>query len=188
MFCLRFHLENTKLNLNYSTRIVKESTQYLSYFPNPDNIRGFDQKFLLDGKDVNNIKFENDYDYQKILGGLLVDHQTFVITQIDESGNVIKHMCVFNLLQGALSLDPKSGLGQYVARETTTYYQGAPQVVAFDETLYDEADSNSIISVMKSFKDNNVLIGYQRLKDRSQELSMWLDISSQLLWIRNAFK
>ncbi len=117
----------------------------------------------------------------------MVDHQTFVISEIDENGNVVKQLCAFNLLQGALDLDPNSELGLYVPLDTTSNYQGAPRITEFDETLYDKNDINSIINIMKAFRENNVLIGYQRVQDKNQEMIMWITITSRMSGIKSSF-
>ena len=171
----------------YGTIIRDGRSQYLPFFPDPLNTPGFNQRFLLDGRDENNIQFGHENDYKKILGGLLVDHQTFLITEIDENGNFIQHLCAFNLLQGALSLDPESRLGLYIPHETSYRLQGAPIVTSFDNNLYDNENPDNVISIMSAFRENNVLIGYQRFKDRQQELELWLDVCSRLYYINNAF-
>ncbi len=171
----------------YSTRKIGEVRQNLPYFPDPLNTPGYDQRYVLDGRNINNIRFENINDYKKILGGLLVDHQTFVISEIDENGNIVKNLCAFNLLQGALDLDPNSELGLYVTLDTTLNYQGAPKITEFDETLYNKNNLNNIINIMKALKENNGLIGYQRVQDKNQEMITWITITSRLSGIKSSF-
>lgn len=164
---------------------------YMSFYPDSDNPRTGDQRFILDGrsdKDLNRFKD----DYKKVLGGLLVDHQTFVISEIDKDGNVVRHLCAFNLLQGALDLDIKSELGTYISWVDADKYQYgiAPIVESFDSTLYNNKDPDSIINIMKAFQENDKLIGYQRVgtgSERKKELLIWMEICSKLPYIEGIF-
>ena len=162
----------------YSTR-----ADFLSFFPDPENTKA-DQAFILDGNDLNS--FKNSF--IKILGGLLVDHQTFVISEVDTNGKTVKHLCAFNLLFGALGLDSNNPrLGLYVPRPKTSRYISAPIIDSFDNTLYDENDPNRIINIMREFCEYYNLIGYQRIGDRRQELTIWFDICNSLMFIRDFF-
>ncbi len=65
----------------------KGNLPYLSFFPSPDNALA-NQVFLLGKEDFSNFGDS----YIKILGGLLVDHQTFVIEEIDSSGRFVRYL------------------------------------------------------------------------------------------------
>lgn len=163
-------------------------TNYLSFFPFPTDVKTGDQRFILDGRTEEGYKDFKD-NYKIFLGGLLVDHQTFVISEIDDDDNVIRYLCAFNLLQGALDLDPNSKLGTYIpwSDAVPSQYILAPTIENFDETLYNFEDPKSIINIIKAFHENNKLIGYQRVGDRREELRIWIEICSRLYYIEYAF-
>ncbi len=163
--------------LAYSRR---SSVRYLSFFPNAENLND-PQKFILDGKNLENFKGS----YKKILGGLLVDHQTYIISAKDGQGN-IQYLCAFNLLFGAIDIN------HYVPRPITIDYVSAPEIKSFDESLYDETNPNSIINIMNSFRENDVLIGYQRYgasmsDERRNEMILWDSTCTRLYYIEYAF-
>ena len=118
----------------------------------------------------------------------MVDQHTFVIVEVDGSGNFIRHLVAFNKF-GALNLDPKpnSGVQLYVPRPSGKSDVGAPTVTDFDETLYDIKDPNSIVNILKGFYENNNLISYQRIQDRVEEFEIWEDICNSLFFIRDFF-
>jgi len=156
---------------------------YLSFFPSPENALA-DQVFFLGKEDFNNFGDS----YIKILGGLLVDYQTFVIEEIDDSGKTVKYLIAFNIF-GALALetDIENNIGLYVPRPQTFGYVSAPSVTSFDNSLYNKADPNSIVNILKEFYENNNLIGYQRIGDRRKELEAWIRICNSIMFIRNMF-
>ena len=125
----------------------------------------------------------------KILGGLLVDHQTFVISEIDSAGNAVRYLCAFNLLSGALALKATNPnkLALYVPRPPVTGYISAPTIISFDSSLYDIADPNSIVNVMKDFYESNNAIGYQRISPRENEFLVWSTVCGSLMFIRDFF-
>ena len=123
----------------------------------------------------------------KILGGLLVDHQTFVLSEVDSHGNVVKYYCAFNLLSGALSLTSEDGLNLYTPRPTEVDLVSAPTIATFDSALYDNSDSDSILNIMNSFKKDSLLIGYHRIGDRYLEESTFNEICGSLAFIKYLF-
>ncbi len=155
---------------------------YLTFFPDAENT-GADQIFILNQESL--ADFTDDF--IKILGGLLVDHQTFVLRETDSSGSLVQDLCAFNLLFGALSLSSSEGLNLYNSRPQTQDYVSAPVVANFDLSLYDSSDTDSIVNVMNSFKENGVLIGYQRIGDRRREQSEFTKICKNLMFIRYLF-
>lgn len=162
--------------LAYSDRAA-----YLTYFPNPKNADA-DQTFIMEGN------FKDSF--IKILGGLLVDHQTFVISEIDSAGRVVKYLCAFNLLSGALALKATNPnkLDLYIPRPSTTRYPSAPTITSFDSSLYDISDENSIVNVMKDFYENDNVIGYQRISPRSDEFTVWSKVCKSMMLINDFFK
>jgi len=151
-----------------------------------DNPRG-DQMFILDGDNLGDFKEE----YKKLLGGLLVDHQTFLINEIDADGNLVRHLCAFNLLGGALK---EEYFEDPLTPVRPSDYILAPKIPkgSFDKTLYDETDPNSIINVINAFKENGVLIGYQRegansLDRKQYEYPLWMRTCTSLAYIEYAF-
>ncbi|KKL14576.1 hypothetical protein LCGC14_2514280 [marine sediment metagenome] len=134
---------------------------YLSFFPSPDNALA-SQVFSLGKEDFSNFGDS----YIKILGGLLVDHQTFVIEEIDSSGGFVRHLIAFNIF-GTLALesDLENNIGLYIPRPHTSQYFSSPSITSFDDSLYNTADPNSIVNILKEFYENNNLIGYQRIGD-----------------------
>ncbi len=97
-------------------------------------------------------------------------------------------MVAFNIF-GALNLDPKpnSGVQLYVPRPRTKDQVSAPTVTAFDDTLYDAKDPNSIVNILRGFYENNNLISYQRIGDKAKEFEVWKDICNSLMFIRDFF-
>lgn len=114
--------------------------------------------------DQNNINEFSD-DFILFLGGLLVDGQTFIIKTEDMAVNEM--ITAFNLIQGALP--------SITNPSTDTLRYNAPPII----TIRDQASSNSIDSILRSFGTDGVLIPYQRLKDKNQELKIWIEISTQ---------
>jgi hypothetical protein len=155
---------------------------YLSFFPNAED-SSIEQVFLLDSSNV--MTFGEKF--IKILGGLLLDHQTFVLSEVDSHGNVVKYLCAFNLLSGALRLESKDGLNLYIPKPTTTDFISAPDVTAFDLALYDSSNPASILNIMNSFKEDKLLIGYHRVGDRRLEGRNFKEICESLSFIRDLF-
>ena len=163
--------------LAYSKR---SNVRYLSFFPDAENPNN-PQKFILDGKNLEDFKAS----YKKMLGGLLVDHQTYIISARDGQGN-IQYLCAFNLLFGAINIE------NYIPRPKTIDYVSAPEIKFFDESLYDEADPNNIIHIMNAFRENDGLIGYQRYgasmsEERRNEMILWDSTCTKLYYIEYAF-
>jgi hypothetical protein len=158
-----------------------DRADYLSYFPNP-KIPKADQAFVMEGD------FKDSF--IKILGGLLVDHQTFVISEIDSAGNTVRYLCAFNLLSGALALEGTNPyeLAVYIPRIKSQYYRPAPTVLSFDNNLYDIRDENSIINVMKDFYQNDNVIGYQRISPKEKEFRIWTAICKSTVFINDFFR
>jgi hypothetical protein len=174
--------------LAYSKR---STNKYLDFFPDANNPQSGDQHFILDGR-INgfNLKEFNE-GFKSLLGGLLVDHQTFVINEINDKGEIVGYLCAFNLLIGALGLDPNNkDVHLYIPRPTTTGYVSAPIIESFDVSLYNTENPNNVINVMKQFQ--NVLIGYQRVgasqsEERMSEITLWKQICNRLSYIFDAF-
>ena len=150
-------------------------------FPNPKNSKA-DQTFVMEGN------FKDSF--IKILGGLLVDHQTFVISEIDSSGNTVKYLCAFNLLSGALALEDTNPnkLSLYIPRPKVQNYIPAPTILSFDNSLYDITDENSIINVMNDFYHNDNVIGYQRISPKVDEFTVWETVCKSMVLINDFFR
>lgn len=156
---------------------------YLPFFPDPENAVA-DQTFVLERTNLRGFKDS----FIKILGGLLVDHQTYVIYKLKADGKK-EGICAFNLLVGALSLDADNpqGLALYVPRPARTGYVSAPAIESFNGKLYDENEEVNILDVMNSFYTSGALIGYQRIGDKIEEFNTWVKICSSLAFINDFF-
>jgi len=156
---------------------------YLPFFPDPENAVA-DQTFILEGTNLRGFRDS----FIKILGGLLVDHQTYVIYKLKADGKK-EGICAFNLLAGALSLDADNpqGLALYVSRPARTGYISAPAIESFNGKIYDEDEEVNILDVMNSFYTSGALIGYQRIGDKIEEFNTWVEICNSLAFINDFF-
>ncbi len=157
--------------------------KYLDYFPDMNNPKG-EQKFVLDGDNLGAFKD----DYKKLLGGLLIDYQIFLISSKDEQGNTI-YLCAFNLLDGAI------GEGFFKSQGTRPWefvYAPIIQDNTFDKDLYDTTNPDSLVNIMNAFLENEVLLGYQRIGNRplerkEREYPVWIYTCTSMPYIEYAF-
>lgn len=114
--------------------------------------------------------------FAKVLGGLLVEHQTFVVKVKDGD-----YLCAINLLDGAISLN------NYIIQPKTQHYQIAPYIASFSGDLYTTDDNElNINTIMNHFSEH--LINYQRIQDKEEELATWLELCNNLHFISSAFE
>ncbi|MFX1481338.1 MAG: hypothetical protein ACFFCI_24925 [Promethearchaeota archaeon] len=157
---------------------------YLDYFPDMNAPRN-DQWFTLDGRSSRSLRGFRE-DYKKLLGGLLVDHQSFLISEVDGKGNLIQHLCAFNLLEGGLS---EEYFQDYPAQ--SHYYLADKNDVSDDE--FDKVIMLQLAEVMNQFYYDDAIIGYERIggntaaQRRMHEYPLWISICTALPFIHYMF-
>ena len=145
--------------------------------------RNENQFFTLDGRSSRSLRSFRE-DYKKLLGGLLVDHQSFLISEVDEEGDVIQHLCAFNLLEGALS-------EEYF--QDFTYNKDNFFAPTISDGELDKAIMQQIAEVLNQFYSDDAIIGYERIGGNSPaqrmtiEYPLWISICTALPYIHYAF-
>jgi hypothetical protein len=116
--------------------------------------------------DQNNINDFSD-EFISLLGGFLVDHQTIIIKTEDMAPNEM--ICGFSLTQGALTQISNP------CTDTTRYY--TPPLIS----VHDQAFTDRINDIIKSFAEDGVFIPYQRVENKNLEVSIWKYICTQVV-------
>ena len=159
-----------KYGLAYNTKV-----SFLDYFPDMNDPENPIQYFTLDGRSSKSLKTFKE-DYKKMLGGLLVDHQSFLISEVDENGNLIKHIGAFNLIEGVLS----ESYFQYFSDQKD--YVLAPII---SDGAFDEITMEQLHLVMNQFYIDHAIISHERIKNN--EYLLWMAICTALSFINFAF-
>lgn len=167
-----------KIGLQYHKEAV-----YLDYFPEMNNAKDGNQFFTLDGRSSESlIAFREDY--KKLLGGLLVDHQSFLISEVNEDGSLKKYIGAFNLIEGVLSEKYFQPSGKQ--RD----YELAPII---NDGTFDENTMEQLNIVMNQFHSDYAIISYERVGGntpkgrKNNEYPMWMSICTALPFINYAF-
>ncbi len=158
-------------------------SNYLDYFPDMNAPSNPNQFFTLDGRTSGSLKMFRQ-DYKKMLGGLLVDYQSFLISEVDENGDLIQYVGAFNLVEGVLS---------------ERYFQqsGSQRGLILAPTISDGNFNGAIMlqlsKVMNQFYNDYAIISHERVGGNSgtarkiNEYPLWMSICTTLPFINFAF-